>query len=81
MANYADATGHAPEYPYWASGFWQCKLRYKSQEEFLSVAREIKIRDLPLSVLVIDFLHWDVTGNWKLDPRLASADVLFRGRI
>ena len=35
MENYADATGHAPEFPYWASGFWQCKLRYQTQEEFL----------------------------------------------
>ncbi|MCY2994470.1 MAG: hypothetical protein NTY19_42380 [Planctomycetota bacterium] len=69
MANYADATGHAPPLPYWASGFWQCKLRYGTQEEFLNVAREYKRRGLPLSVLVIDFLHWDVTGNWRLDPR------------
>jgi alpha-D-xyloside xylohydrolase len=69
MEHYADATGHAPEFPYWASGFWQCKLRYQTQEEFLDVAREFKRRGLPLSVLVIDFLHWDVTGNWKLDPK------------
>lgn len=69
MANYADATGHAPEFPYWASGFWQCKLRYETQEEFLGVAREFKKRGLPLSVLVIDFMHWDVLGNWKLDPK------------
>ncbi|MFC1601502.1 glycoside hydrolase family 31 protein [Candidatus Sumerlaeota bacterium] len=69
MENYADATGHAPKFPYWASGFWQCKLRYESQEEFLDVAREFKRRSIPLSVLVIDFLHWDVTGNWKLDPK------------
>jgi alpha-D-xyloside xylohydrolase len=69
MEHYACATGHAPEFPYWASGFWQCKLRYETQVEFLSVAREFKRRGLPLSVLVIDFLHWDVTGNWKLDPK------------
>ncbi|MBT7702316.1 MAG: glycoside hydrolase family 31 protein, partial [Verrucomicrobia bacterium] len=68
MENYADVTGHAPEFPWWASGFWQCKLRYKTQEEFLNVAREFKRRGLPLSVLVIDFRHWDITGNWKLDP-------------
>lgn len=69
MEHYADATGHAPEFPYWASGFWQCKLRYQNQEEFLAVAREFKRRKLPLSVLVIDFLHWDVMGNWRLDPK------------
>jgi len=69
MENYIDATGHPPEFPYWASGFWQCKLRYETQEEFLNIAREFKRRGIPLSVLVIDYLHWDVTGNWKLDPK------------
>lgn len=69
MEHYADATGHAPEFPYWASGFWQCKARYKTQQEFLDVAREFKRRQLPLSVLVIDFFHWDVTGNWHFDPK------------
>ena len=68
MEHYADVSGHAPEFPYWASGFWQCRNRYKSQEEFLSVAREFKRLGLPLSVLVIDFMHWKHTGDWKLDP-------------
>ena len=27
LASYADATGHVPELPAWASGFWQSKLR------------------------------------------------------
>lgn len=69
MEHYADVTGHAPEFPYWASGFWQCKLRYKTQEEFLGVAREFKRRGLPLSVIVIDFRHWKTIGDWKLDPK------------
>lgn len=68
MANYADVSSHAPEFPYWASGLWQCKLRYETQEEFLGVAREFKRRDLPVSVLVIDFLHWKHDGDWRLDP-------------
>ncbi len=68
MEHYADVTGHAPEMPYWASGFWQCKLRYKSQAELLEVAREYHRRDLPLSVIVIDFRHWKKIGDWKLDP-------------
>ncbi len=69
MEQYADATGHTPEFPFWASGFWQCKLRYRTQKEFLGIAREFRKRGLPLSVLGIDFLHWDVLGNWKLDPK------------
>jgi alpha-D-xyloside xylohydrolase len=68
MANYADATGHAPMLPEWAAGFWQCKLRYRSQEELLEVAREYERRGLPLSVIVIDFFHWTVQGEWRFDP-------------
>ena len=68
MENYADVAGHAPAFPYWASGFWQCKLRYRTQDEFLGVAREFQRRGLPLAVHVIDFLHWKHTGDWKLDP-------------
>ena len=68
MSNYADVTGHAPDFPEWAAGLWQCKLRYETQDEFLAVAREFKRRALPVSVLVIDFLHWKYVGDWKLDP-------------
>jgi len=68
LEHYADATGHAPELPYWASGLWQCKLRYETQDEFLGVAREFKRLGIPLSVLVIDFMHWKHHGDWKLDP-------------
>lgn len=68
LENYADVTGHAPAMPYWATGFWQCKLRYHTQEELLDVAREFRRRNLPLAVIVIDFRHWEKTGDWKLDP-------------
>ena len=69
LGSYADATGHTPNLPEFAAGFWQCKLRYKTQEELLSIAREYKRRGLPLSVIVIDFFHWTVQGDWKFDPQ------------
>jgi len=68
LEHYADATGHTPSFPEWAAGFWQCKLRYASQDELLAVAREHKRRGLPMSVIVIDFFHWTVQGEWKFDP-------------
>ena len=68
VEHYADATGHVPMLPEWAAGFWQCKLRYRTQEELLSVAREYKRRGLPLSVIVVDFFHWTLQGDWKFDP-------------
>ena len=68
LRRYADATGHAPMLPDWAAGFWQCKLRYRSQEELLDVAREYHRRGVPLSVIVCDFFHWTHLGDWKFDP-------------
>ncbi|HEY1176768.1 MAG TPA: TIM-barrel domain-containing protein, partial [Phytomonospora sp.] len=67
LAAYAEATGPAPEFPAWATGFWQSKLRYRSQEELLSVAREHRRRGLPLSVIVCDFFHWPRMGDWRFD--------------
>ena len=68
LARYADATGHAPELPAWASGFWQSKLRYRTQNELLDVAREYHRRGLPLSVIVADFFHWSAMGDYRFDP-------------
>jgi alpha-D-xyloside xylohydrolase len=65
---YADATGKVPMMPKYAMGFWQCKLRYQTQEELLDVAREYKRRGLPISVIVVDFFHWPLQGEWKFDP-------------
>jgi alpha-D-xyloside xylohydrolase len=69
LERYSEVTGKAPPFPEWASGFWQCKLRYETQEELLNVAREYKQRGLPLSVIVADFFHWTRMGDWKFDPK------------
>ncbi len=68
LERYVDATGHAPMLPEWAAGFWQCKLRYRTQEELLEIAREYKRRGLPLSIIVSDFFHWSKQGDWQFDP-------------
>lgn len=68
LRRYADLTGYAPKFPQWASGFWQCKLRYESQEELLQVAREYKRRGIPIAAIVADYFHWTEQGEWKFDP-------------
>lgn len=65
---YADATGKVPMMPEYGLGFWQCKLRYKTQDEILEVAREYKRRNLPIDVIVVDFFHWPYEGDWNFDP-------------
>lgn len=65
---YADVTGKVPMMPEYGLGFWQCKLRYQTQEELLSIAREYRKRNLPIDLIVIDFFHWPLQGEWKFDP-------------
>lgn len=65
---YAAVTGTVPMMPEYGLGFWQCKLRYQTQEELLEVAREYKRRGLPIDLIVIDFFHWPKQGEWKFDP-------------
>ncbi|KAJ5604856.1 glycoside hydrolase family 31 protein [Penicillium lagena] len=66
---YTDVTGKVPEMPEYGLGFWQCKLRYQTQEEILNVARKHKTElGLPMDVIVVDFFHWPKEGEWKFDP-------------
>lgn len=65
---YARAVGTVPMIPDYATGFWQCKLRYQTQEELLQVAEEYKRRGLPISVIVADYFHWPKQGDWRFDP-------------
>ena len=69
VEQYTNATGRVPMMPKFASGFWQCKLRYKTQDELLKVAHEYKDKGLPINVIVIDFFHWPNQGEWKFDPK------------
>ncbi len=68
LANYADVAGHASPLPESLMGLWQCKLRYRTQDELLSVAREYHRRGIPLDCIVIDFFHWIYQGDWSFDP-------------
>ncbi|KAL3419076.1 glycosyl hydrolase family 31 [Phlyctema vagabunda] len=65
---YANVSGTVPMMPEYGLGFWQCKLRYQTQEELLEVAREYRRRKLPIDLIVVDFFHWPKQGEWKFDP-------------
>lgn len=66
---YCKLTGYAPELPYWATGLWQSKLRYETQDELMEVAREYKRRGIDLSMIVCDYFHWPQQGEWKFDKK------------
>jgi len=70
MRRYAELTGFSPEMPQWAAGFWQCKLRYESQDDLLAVARKYHEMGIPVNAIVIDYFHWTEQGDWMFDPEL-----------
>ncbi len=69
LVQYTAATGRVPMMPEYGMGFWQCKLRYRTQEELLTVARKHKSLGLPMDVIVVDFFHWTRQGDFKFERR------------
>ena len=64
LRNYTGVTGRAPEFPENLMGLWQCKLRYRTQEEVLTVARQYQKEGIHIDQIVIDFFHWTLQGNF-----------------
>ncbi len=69
LQNYTAATGRAPLFPEDMMGLWQCKLRYRTQEEVLTVARAYRDAGIHIDLIVIDFFHWTVQGDWTFDKK------------
>ena len=67
VEKYVDAVGHARKQPY--AGYWHSRNRYKSQDELLEVARGFHNRSIPVDVIVIDYHHWKIFGDWSFDER------------
>ena len=65
---YAKVSGTVPMMPEYGLGFWQCKLRYRTQDELMDVARRYHELGIPVDVIVVDFFHWPKQGEWKFDP-------------
>ena len=82
IAGYRDLTGQAPMFGKWAYGFWQCKNRYKSQDEILGVARKYRDMHIPVDNIVQDWFWWNRKGEFVFnknypDPK-AMVDQLHR---
>lgn len=61
LKQYCNLTGYAPVPPKWSFGFWISRAGYRSQDEALSIIREMRARDFPCDVLSLD--PW-----WMGDP-------------
>ena len=66
-AGYRLLTGPTPMLPKAAYGYIQCKQRYSSQDELLSVAEGYRDRHLPADVLVVDWFYYTKMGQMDMD--------------
>jgi alpha-D-xyloside xylohydrolase len=65
---YRQLTGVAHLLPKAVYGYIQSKAIYPTQEQALDVAKGYRNRNLPLDVLVVDFLNMTRQGELDLDP-------------
>lgn len=65
---YRQLTGVTHLLPKAAYGYIQSKAIYSEQEQILDIAKGYRDRNLPLDVLVVDFLNMTKQGELDLDP-------------
>jgi alpha-D-xyloside xylohydrolase len=66
-AGYRQLTGATPLLPKAAYGYIQSKMRYRSQDEVLSVAQGYRDRRLPLDMIMIDWFYGTKMGQFDFD--------------
>ncbi len=69
IASYRELTGQAPMFGKWAYGFWQCKNRYKTQEEILGVAKKYREMHIPVDNIVQDWFWWNRKGEFVFNSK------------
>lgn len=62
ISSYSNLSGHAPLFPLWAYGFWQCRERYTSGSHLVETVKEFRNRKLPMDVIVQDWQYWGSKG-------------------
>ena len=80
VAAYREMTGQAPMFGKWAYGFWQCKNKYESQAEVLSVAHKYRELHIPVDNIVQDWFWWKIMSDPEFnnnypDPKGMIADL------
>jgi alpha-D-xyloside xylohydrolase len=63
MKGYRAITGEAPLMPQWMWGFFQCKERYRSQEELLGIAKKYRELKIPIDCVIQDWRYWPEGNN------------------
>jgi alpha-glucosidase len=59
MRRYTAVTGRSPLPPLWAIGYHQCRYSYMNQEEVLTVARQLREKNIPCDAIYLDIHYMD----------------------
>ena len=65
IAQMRHLSGDVPMFPLWTYGFWQCKERYKSASEVLSVVDKYRELQVPLDGIIQDWQYWGSNYLWN----------------
>lgn len=65
IAQMRHLSGDVPMFPLWTYGFWQCKERYKSAKEVLSVVDTYRKLNVPLDGIIQDWQYWGSNYLWN----------------
>ncbi|MCM1451989.1 MAG: DUF5110 domain-containing protein [Clostridium sp.] len=60
-----ELTGRVPMLPLWTYGYWQCRERYKTQEEIMEVARKYRETGVPVDGMIQDWQYWGNNYLWN----------------
>ena len=60
-----ELSGDVPMFPLWTFGYWQCRERYKSQQELLEVVDKYRSLQVPLDGIIQDWQYWGSNYTWN----------------
>ncbi|MFO7637634.1 MAG: glycoside hydrolase family 31 protein [Clostridia bacterium] len=70
LAGYCRITGFAPALPRWSYGLWMSRNSYENRDIAMSVARELRERQIPCDVLHLD-TYW-FERDWVCDMKFSK---------
>ena len=68
---YTDLTGKSPGLPDWSYGVWMARAFYRTAEELLEVVKEMRKREIPMDVILLDGRAWhrpETRFDFSWDP-------------
>ncbi len=65
IAKMRDLTGQVPMFPLWTFGYFQCKERYRSQDELVDVVKKYRELGVPLDGIIQDWQYWGNNYLWN----------------